>query len=288
MTEPSSAPAIWYPENAVVIGTDTHEDILMNILGVSGVGKSHLVNQLVRDPDYGPDEVFIIMAENAKTTYAAPGLRIEMVRSIWDARKIVESLARASDQGKRLPKAVVLDSLSGMLDYQRQGYEDKPLMTEAGGRDRRAEYGEMGNGTIDLYINARDRVKTDVLFLVTTHEGTFNAAPEIAVEGRMVPKNMTRLSNITLYMKAELIQLSAVFGEDWKNEIAAKIANRSAFAPHRSLGLDEKGESDGTMINRFFITQDTGEVMAKGHHALNLREKAILPDILRKIHGGKV
>ncbi len=225
MTNPSSAPDIWYPENSAVIGTDTHEDILMNIIGVSGVGKSHLINQLAHDPDFGVDEVFVIMAENAKTSYNAPGMRIVEVRSIWDARQVIEGLARASDQGKRLPKVIFLDALSGMLDYQRQGYEDKPLLNDKGGRDKRAEYGEMGNGTIDFYINARDRVKTDVIILVTSHEGTFNAAPEIAVEGRMVPKNMTRLSNITLYMKAEEIQLSAVFGEDWEGEIAKKIVD---------------------------------------------------------------
>jgi len=277
------APDIWYPENSQVIGTDTQEHLLMNIIGVSGVGKSHLINQCVRA--FGTEEVYVMMAENAKTTYDAPGLHIDEIRGIWDARQRVEALARASDAGKRLPKLVFLDSLSGMLDYQRQGYEDKPLTTADGGRDKRAEYGEMGNGTIDLYINARDRIKADVIFLVTTHEGTFNAAPEIAVEGRMVPKNMTRLSNVTLYMKAEEIKLITLFGEDWPVEMAKRIEDKSAFAPHRTVGFDDSGKPDGSMINRFFITQDTGQVMAKGHHKLNLREKADLPAVLRKIHG---
>jgi len=282
MTEPT--PTIWYPENSQVIGTDTQEYLLMNIIGVSGVGKSHLVNQCVKA--FGVEEVYVMMAENAKTTYAAPGLHIDEIRGIWDARQRVEALAKASDLGKRLPKLVFLDSLSGMLDYQRQGYETNPLLTENGGRDKRAEFGEMGNGTIDLYINARDRIKAVVIFLVTTHEGTFNAAPEIAVEGRMVPKNMTRLSNITLYMKAEEIQLSTLFGaEDWPAEMKRRLEDKTAFAPHRTIGFDDSGKPDGSMINRFFITQDTGQVMAKGHHKLNLREKADLPAVLRKIYG---
>ena len=113
--------------------------------------------------------------------------------------------------------------------------------------------------------------------MVTSHEGREFAAPEIAVEGKLAPRNLTRLSSVTLYMKAEAKQFK---GDDWPDDKIEALG-----AAHRTIGRRADGSPDGNVVSRVFITQDTGEIMAKGHHSLTLYEPANLPVILRKIHG---
>jgi hypothetical protein len=63
-----------------------------------------------------------------------------------------------------------------------------------------------------------------------------------------------------------------------------------APAPHREVAFNEAGapiieNGAGIVINRYFYTRDAGEVMAKGHPNLAVRERAVLPEILRRIRG---
>lgn len=274
---PSNPNPIYFPAGTQVIGVNRFGKALSVILGVSGVGKSHLCKQLLEDADYGKDEVAILMAEDATATYGHDNIHVRQCFNFNTAMDVANDLARATTQGKRLPKVVFVDSISGMADYQRQLYKDQPKMTwsdKAGGQveDKRAEFGELGYTGMDVLIRLRDSVAADVVVLCTTHEGAFNATPELAIEGKLIPKNITRLSSMTFYMKA--------FETPWNG------TDEVAPAPHRTIVPPNPAiQQAGKVINRYFLTMNTGEVMAKGHHSLAYQERAILPDVLRKIHG---
>lgn len=268
---------MWYPQGTEVVGETRSGHALIVILGRSGVGKSHLGRQLLLDPDYGKDEVLFLMAENATATYNTDGIHIKQVKTFNSAMEVANELARATAAGKRLPKVIFVDSVSGMADYQRQSYKAEPKMVWSNERkemvnDKRAEFGDLGYTAMDVLIRLRDDVAADVVATATTFEGAFNAQPEIAVEGRLLPKNITRLSAVTLYMKA----LSAGIPD------GVVVKPR----PHRTIvPANPETQTPGQVINRYFFTQDVGEVMAKGHHMLSFQEPAYLPDVLRKIHG---
>ena len=54
------------------------------------------------------------------------------------------------------------------------------------------------------------------------------SSPEIAVEGKLTPRNLTRLSSVTLYMKAETKKFSA---DDYPPE----RIDKELAAPHRTI-----------------------------------------------------
>jgi hypothetical protein len=261
----------------------------MNIIGTSGVGKSFLVSQALEDADYGPDEVAVIMHEDGTEAYG-PLMKLANLYPVTTPDKAEEELDRliaGAKRGFRLPKLLFYDSLTGMTDYFQSDKEDNPNMTMARDkegkptgewvRDKRSEYGDMGRWAQKIYLKLRDQIPMDVIVLITSFEGVFNAIPEIACEGKVIPKNITRWSSCTLYMKA-------VPGKAPPEEIAAEVA--AGVPKHRSYGQATDGSFDGTFISRYFTTQNTGEIMAKGHRNLYLTERAILPDVLRKIRGG--
>lgn len=247
---------------------------LINILGRSGVGKSHLVYQLARDRDYGPESVLVLMSEDSTATYDAP-VNIKRVTALGDVEQTVVALIDAGKRGRVLPRIVVWDSLSGTMDYQQRFYAENPMLSKAGQRDKLAEYGDLGQRFTELMIFLRDQIPTDIVVLTTTTEGPLNTLPEICVPGKITPRHLTRLSTCTLYMRSEEKKYDPVQGVPPES-------------PHRTIGYDETGAPLGVLVNRYFITQDTGEVMAKGHRTLGLRERAILPDVLRKIHGSNM
>lgn len=125
-------------------------------------------------------------------------------------------------------------------------------------------------------VRLRDGVPCDVVALVTTFESAFSPIPELALPGKVIPKNLTRLTNVTLYMKAERVTFDP------------NAPPNVVEAAHRTIGRDEQGRLTGEVVNRFFYTMNTGEIQAKGHHNLALRERAVLPDVLRKLHGAHV
>jgi len=197
---PVTQAPIWLPPGTKRLGVDAKLTALINIIGKSGVGKSHLVQQLIDAPDYGPDEVLVLMAEDATATYNRDGINIRQVDSIGSLKQVTRELKEATAFKRRLPKVIFWDSMSGTMDYQRRWYDDHPntFTTGSGARDKRAEFGDMGYGVMDCLLDLRDKVATDIVVLVTSHEGREFSAPEIAVEGKLTPRNLTRLSSITL------------------------------------------------------------------------------------------
>ena len=287
-TPPSSdtpTPELFLP-SGLMLGGASSVKALINIVGTSGVGKSHLGRQLLLDPDYGPDEVLFLMHEDATATYGPEAKHIKKATTFDSAIKVLEELALASKAGRRLPKILFYDSLTGGTDYFQADKEENPnlvpkkidgKLTGEMVRDKLSEYGDMGRAAQRCYLLLRDRINMDVIVLITSYEDRTSPIPEIACEGRVIPKNITRWSSCTLYMKSE-------FGKDDPAAVA-EFVKASGIAPHRTYGRGPAGELDGTFISRFFVTQNTGEITAKGHRNLNIKERAVLPDVLRKIHG---
>lgn len=267
---PLSPSGIYYPSGTEIIGVDRKQKATLVILGRSGCGKSHLGRQLLLDPDYGKEEVLFLMAEDSTQTYGVEGIHTRRVETFMQALEVAEELARATAAGKRLPKVIFVDSFSGMGDYTRQKVRKSD--------DVRGGFGDLGYGGMDVALTLRDKVNADIVILVTTYEGAFNTTPEIAVEGKLLPKNITRLSGSTFYMKAIPVSF------DPKEVKPLPASHRTiATGEDGKLYIDEKGM--GRVINRYFFTVDSGEVMAKAHRTVNFQERAILPDVLRKIHG---
>jgi hypothetical protein len=285
--------AIWVPPG--ISPLPSHMKALVNVIGVSGVGKSYLLAQALDDPDYGPDEVMALMHEDATASYG-PKMRPDHIlraRTPAEADRIIDRLIVGAREGRRIPKLLGWDSLTGMTDYFQSDKEDNPNMvpvkvdgkaTGEWSRDKRSEYGDMGRWGQRLYLKLRDQLPCDVLVMVTSYETDFSPIPEIACEGRVIPKNLTRWSSCTLYMKATPGKIDMDNPEDRK-DLEAEVA--AGGKPHRSYGRDALGHLNGKFITRYFIAQNTGEIMAKGHRNLAMQEKAILPDILRKIRGEK-
>jgi hypothetical protein len=265
---------ISYP-NAARVVTSQLKKIVLGVIGRSGVGKSHLVYQLARDADYGPDEVLVVMSEDATSTYDSP-VHVVHVESIAHILATVDELARLAAQGKRIPKVLVWDSPSGTGDDEMEAFEVNPNLTKKGERDKLSEYGDFGKAMTAVMRRFHKRCPCDVIVLMTSHEGDVGRAPELAVPGKMTPKNFTRLTSSCLHMCA----IKGTF------DPAQGIPPP---APHRTIAFDERGKPIlenglGIIIQRYMYTQDAGEVMAKGHHALAVRERAVLPEILKKIH----
>lgn len=273
-----SAPpeATWFPP-----GTQTlvpgDETVLLIVTGESGVGKSHLGQQLLRDPDYGPERVGFIMSEKSLASYDTAGARYSKINDLSSASAIIDAYKRAFTLGKQLPAALFFDSLTSSCELQMKHYnEETPFLGASGKRDKLAEYGDIANEALARLSDLRNELPCDIVVIVRTRERGGRVAPELALPGKVIPDNLTGWSDVTLYMKSE----TKVFTpEEWE-QVKPQMAKYQE--PHRTFGETDKGPC---MIQRFFYTQNTGEVLAKGHHNLRLREKAILPDLLRAIHG---
>jgi hypothetical protein len=289
-------PEIYISSKATPAGSpERRAKVALNIIGRSGCGKSHTIFQCASDPQYGPDEILVAMAENSTASYGPVMPAIEDVGSFGDVRALVADLVTAHRKGKRLPKLLFLDDLSILSQKERRYYDENPITSEGGNRDTRTEFRLKGYGLIDALMDIRTDLPIDSVIFIRAHEGPWNAAPEIALEGNIAPKNLTGMSSTTLYMKSESPKTDpATFLDVFKRGLL--------FQPHRTLSMTaeeieaalkyaaksgEPPQLDTMMINRFFVTMNTGEIEAKGHHALRLKEKAYLPGILRKIHHEK-
>lgn len=278
---------IWYPNGTKRVGVDTNKKLLLNVMGKSGVGKSHLIRQAALDPEIGPDKMLVLMSEDSTTTYDTE-VPIVRVTNLTDVEEILTQLIAARNEKREIPEYLFWDSVSGTGDWQFVGYdEQQPFRTNNDKRLVEKEYGDFASESRKIFVKLRDILPCDVICMWTTFE---RPAPEIVkgsgdrpdkilpmveilVPGRVLPANSVRWSGVCLYMKAVTTDYSPEQGEQPKPAL------------HRTIGMNENGQPLGKVINRYLFTMDTGEFAAKGHHNLALRERAILPDVLRKIHG---
>lgn len=259
---------IWVPPGTSQAGTG-EQKVFIVVAGHSGVGKSHTVRQLVEA--YGKDEVVSFMAEDATATYGLPLPHIIRCKAIASAHAKMSEFVRGAAMKKRVPRIAVVDSLSGIVDYQQQEYnKTTPFRSSTSGeRDKRAEFGDLGDQVRDFALLCRDEAPMDVVWYVTTAGNP----PEYAVAGKIIPSNLTRWTSCTFYMKS-------VMREYERAEVERQGAE--AQAPHRTIGFD--GDK-ALVVNRVLVCMNTGEVLAKGHRNLGLIEKANLPEIIKKIKG---
>lgn len=287
MTETLAQPETYFPSRAMPANKVLASPGLIIVYGRAGSGKSHGGYQLLRDARFGPSEVLFAMVENALATYNPPEpakTQVVPCSGVRDVYDLAIDLGKAAKAGKRIPKVVFVDSINGATDKEQERYDaqqtgaltGESLLTNKGERDTWSEFGDMGKSVIRTLIRLREVVPAFVIVNVTTHEPKGEGA-EIAVDGKMIPKHLTRESNVALHIKAQRLAFDAAKGPGGYEKM-----------PHVVLGKGvATGEYDGTGIARFYQTQDDGEVFAKGHHALNLIERAYLPDILAKISGQK-
>lgn len=277
----------YFPSRAQSMSKILASPGLIIVYGRSGAGKSHGGYQLLRDPMFGAKNVLFVMIENSISTYDPPnpdeaqGIVCGNLRETYD---VALDLGKAAKAGKRIPPVVFVDSLSRAVAKEQERYDSQQtaaltgesLLSQKGNRDTLAEYGDMGRAALRTVTRYRDSVPAFIIINMTTHEPK-GEAPELAVEGKLIPKLLTAESNIALHIRSQGI----TFDKD-------KGPQGLETMPHVLLGKGvSTGQFDGSGIARFYRTQDDGEVFCKGHHALNLVERAYLPDILRKISGQK-
>ena len=260
---------ISYPQTSRVVTAATGK-IIVGIVGESGSGKSFLVHQLANDPDYGPDEILVLMSEDATASYDAP-VHVVKVDSFDDVLNSINELGAMHAKGLRVPKVIFYDSPSGTGHDEMESYEANPIITKGGARDKLAEYGDFGDRFIRTMRRFQRRCPSDVIILVTSNEGQ-GVRPELILPGKVAPKNFTSLTSVTLHLKAVSSKVEADKGEP-------------PAAAHRTVSKLPEGGYE--VINRYFYTQNSGEIHAKGNKNLNIRERAIIGDVLRAIHGTK-
>lgn len=266
---------MFLPTGSTQAGTGRTKSLIV-IAGESGAGKSHMVRQTVLDKDYGPDEVFVFMAEDSTGTYGLPLPHYVRCTTFDVAQAKMKEFVRAAEAGKRVPKIAFVDSISGIGDYQKLSYEDNPHTSDkTGQRDKYSEFGDLGDAGRRFALLCRDEAPFDVIWFVTATPPT-GGSPEYCIAGKVIPSNINRWSSNTFYLKPELSQV----------EVAKLLSlGEKAEAPHRTIVRNEKGQPTGEVINRYLISMHNGEVRAKGHRNLWQIEKAYLPDVLRKIKG---
>jgi len=277
---------LWLPSTATR-GSEVLDKQLVVVLGPSGSGKSHLLRQLALDKGMVEAGILAIMSEDSTSTVGAdalPNIWIERRQTPQDVMKLIEDLVRARASGKRLPGVVFWDSISGAADYGRRYYEKNPILSrdEKSGQTSRntfREFGERGYGVIDVLIEGRDNIPgIDFVATATTFEGSFSPIPELSVDGKLIPKNLTRLSSACLYLRSEKL----TFDPETDKE-SVEIAGDPP--PHMRFERNAKGALTGVCIKRMFTVENTGEVSAKPHRNLAMREPQDLPNVLRRLHG---
>ena len=256
---------------------------LIVISGDSGVGKTHLIRQCLLDPEWGPERVLVFYAENPMATIGEDtgAKHFRRVKTMEGFVAEIESLVAQKASGAEFPWTLMfLDSLTGLADYQFMSYEDDPNRFVSWNEKRGemvantfAKFGDFGFKTCRACIRARDELGVDFVISATT----YGRPPIYTLPGNIVPQNLNRWSSFCAYMEAQL--------GDVPGAVLAEIeGGRLKPGAHQSLSLDENGRPDGKIVSRYFTTMNTGEVLAKGHRNLGMREKAILPNLLRKIH----
>ena len=282
----------YFPPQTKIVGATGGAKVLLHVTGRSGAGKTHLGHQLLHDPDLGPDRILFLMAEDGSATYGE-GAHVVQVETFFEAQARIKELIHAARSGKVLPPVLFIDSITGLADGQQQMRRREPLTEWSDKRNayvenKQAQFGELGTSFIDTVIDARNKLPMDVMMMSTTWTPKAtpknpNPLPEYAVEGNMIPKHITRLSTCTLFLQPEANEYA------WPL-VKQLLDSGTLRQPHRFIDElpDPDKATDETkvmIVSRFFYTQDTGEVLTKGHRNLKMKERAHLPDVLRKIKG---
>ena len=273
-------PKFWVPQGTKQ-GMWTGRAGLLIIEGPSGVGKTFLINQIAADAEMVEEGVLYLVSESiglSLTKQTVEKLLVKEVEGVDSVKTLAREMKKEATGGAKMPGYVFWDSVTGSMLKTAAHYRDNPKMsidkkTKEESHDRWAEFALIGWPTIDALTALRDVPGALAIAFVTSHEGSkWATLPEVAAPGDIVPKHLTQTSSLCLYMRSE---------KGGYEPGTQKIA----MAPHRTVGVDEKGNPTGEYVDRYFTTINTGEVSAKGHSNLAMKERAILPDVIRKIRG---
>jgi len=283
----AKAPTLWLPKRTRAMTVRAKASI--GLIGPSGSGKSHGARQLAMDPEYA-GKVLVAMSEDATSTYgedilSSGALHIAQIRDAEDAKDLLKEIVEAEKAGKSEFKVIYFDSMSGTGDHEMFRLERNPELwiSDEGKKNAYAKFGKFGLIFKELQVLARDYVRADVILTATTTFPKPGVPPELCIDGRMVPENFTRLTNVTLYLDAKQMRIWSAGEEPSKDQVEQIKSLKDQS--HIEIGRDENGKVDGSYIVRHVTSKYTGEVAAKGHRSLFLRERADIPMILRKIHG---
>jgi len=276
----------WRPDDALTLGVNVKDTVTIGVIGAGGAGKSHLGHQLLTHPDYGPEEVYFLMAEKSLGTYGVQGLHGNFVQSFEEAQHRVEQFINAARSKNILPKVMFVDSISDIAAFEMQNFTDNPKYSEKGNRDKVGEYGLLGERGDRFMLWLRNRLPMDVIMIMRSAEGAFVDKPELAVAGKVIAKNFVGRTDVCLHLKQEQIKADPSFfrevnGEVWYNDGSGA---KRVDAPHVKFNRDKDGALDGLFVRRMFYAVNSGEVQGKEHRSINMIEPAYLPEILRKIH----
>jgi len=288
MMDAAKAPQIWIPKGTKPLSSHgTGHSI--GLVGESGVGKSWLGRQMQMDDEFR-DKILFITAENTNNTLEDLSVKyVREVRSINEAKEVLRECAAAERAGKLEFSVIFVDSVSGINDFQTEAYDSggATIYAESGGRNKLAEFGDRGAGNISLMKIGRDEIRmADVVFVCTT------AGENLCVPGKMTPDNFRRMTSVCLSLRPEKRRFPNYDPDNppriiEAGEIPEKGESTIQRFPHRSIEVDENGRVSGYFLDRVFTTMHMGEVGAKSHRNLAMRERAYLPDLIRKLHGRK-
>ena len=260
---------IWLPSGAKRI-TDIKKNVQLGIIGPSGAGKTHSIRQLGLDPEYA-GKVLVLASEDPSIVLGDESdVIVKQIDSLAGIEQEFKDLRLAARNGRTIPEVIVWDSTSGTCDRER----DK--LKREKGADTYAGYWDLGAGVMSCMIMGRNDIPADVIVLATT---TPPPMPELCVDGKMTPKNFTRLTDVCLFITSEKITPEGGISP------TALAEFESNPLPYIEVARGLDGKVMGSFLRHIYTTQNTGEVPAKGHHNLNLVEPADLPNLLRKLHG---
>lgn len=294
MTGEVSKPKVWLPPGAKH-GIDIPANSTEILLSEAGLGKTDCIRQLCFDPWLQDEGILILVSDgNALGTIgndalARDGVYVQETGTFAEVRKVAMDLEEARLRGERIPGTIAYDGLFGSSHKTRQYFEARPIMVEK--RDRtgnptgemvqntQKEFRDKGYGGVDAIVDLRDRAHPRTLVATATiWASNWNPIPELAVEGNIIPKNLTGLSTAAVYIQKEELTFDPA-----KDTSVVAVAKEGR--PWLKFDRDIDGNLTGKCVKRFFLTEGGGEVKTKPHRVLNFREDKDLPNVIRRIHG---
>jgi hypothetical protein len=289
-----SKPA-WLPRGAKH-GADIPANSTGILLSEPGDGKTDCIRQLCFDPWLQSEGILILVSDgNALGTIgndalARDGVYVQETGTFVEVRAVALEIEKARLAGERVPGTIAYDGLFGSSHKTRQFFDGNPIMTEKKDRsgnltgemvqNTQREFRDKGYGGVDAIVDLRDRAHPRTLIATATiWTSNWNPIPELAVEGNIIPKNLTGLSTFAFYIKREEMTFDPLVNAPTPEEESR---------PWLKFDRDSNGKLTGKCVRRFFLTEGGGEVKTKPHRVANFRENKDLPNMIRRVHGKEV
>lgn len=284
----------WIPKGAKH-GAEVPANTTTILLSEPGAGKTDCARQLCFDPWIQEGGLLLLISDGqalgtiGNDALSRDGVYVQEVGTFQDLQNVALELETARNQGLDIPATIVYDGVFGGSIKTRQQFDRSPIMVEK--RDRsgnptgemvqntQKEFRDKGFGCVDAIVFLRDRAKPRSLIVTATiWASNWNPVPELAVEGNIIPKNLTGLSTSSFYIQKEELSFDP-------EKDASTIALAAEGRPWLKFDYGYDGKLTGRCVRRYFLTEGGGEVKTKPHRLFNFREHKDLPNALRRMHG---